>query len=110
MTPVQCPSCQSNNLDGVPMDNGQIMVVCGDCGEEWPRGEPKRVYKGLDTYADLQRSFPRPDDVSSERRGRANELKAKYLIDNPAPKPEVAAYWAKYSRIFSPDGLQTAAP
>src|SRR4051812_40103394 len=108
---IECPNCgEDADLSGVPMDNGQIATVCGACGEEWAHGEPKRVYKTVRTFEDLRRTFPSPDDVSGERRQRTDDLKAKFLADHPVPRPEVAEFWAKYSRLFSREGLPTAPP
>jgi hypothetical protein len=37
-------------------------------------------------------------------------LKERFLVERPAPRPDVAVYWAKYQQIFSRSGLEVADP
>lgn len=108
MPVVECPTCGSEDLQGIKLDNDQIEITCHDCGELWRRGEAKRVYRTMRTYEDLRAHFPSTGDVTDAARERADGLKDEFLRDHPAARPEVAVYWDKYQGLFSAEGLQSA--
>ncbi|MFJ9719455.1 hypothetical protein ACIRPQ_26585 [Streptomyces sp. NPDC101213] len=112
MAVVMCPLCSDDEdveMVGV-LDDGHRLVR-HRCGFEWkhrvavtPRGNSPR------SFSDLKARFPKPEDVEPRWRERAARLKERYLATRPGFDPEVAAYWAKYRQIFSPEGLRTSDP
>ncbi len=107
---ISCPSCGSADLDGEALDDGRISTTCAACGNQWLRGEAKRVYQSVKTIHDVRRQFPSPDDVRPEVRARVEDLKQRFLVERPEPRTEVLAFWAKYAEIFSKHGLGQADP
>ncbi|MEV0740547.1 hypothetical protein AB0I51_32505 [Streptomyces sp. NPDC050549] len=109
MSLAMCPLCsEDEDIEVVrSLDDGR-RVVRHRCGYEWEHGEPASPQKRLShSFDDLKTRFPKPEDVEGERPKRATRLKAQFLATRPGFEPEVATYWAKYQKIFSPDGLRT---
>lgn len=106
---VMCPLCSDDeDIEVVrTLDDGR-RVVKHRCGYEWQHGEPAAPKK-MPSYSfnDLRARFPKAEDVEPKWLERAARLKAQYLATKPDFDPAVAAYWAKYQKIFSPDGLRT---
>ncbi|MFJ5075206.1 hypothetical protein ACIP8Z_11465 [Streptomyces sp. NPDC088553] len=69
---------------------------------------PQRI--PLRSFGELKSLFPKAEDVDPDQMERVTRLKEQYLAARPNFDPDVAAYWAKYQRIFSPDGLWTCDP
>lgn len=67
---------------------------------------PKSTFSLDDTKA----IFEQRGAVDPDRRSWVEKLKAEFLRKNPEPQPDVAAYWAKYQRVFSPEGLHSCDP
>ncbi|WP_329530961.1 hypothetical protein OG568_08610 [Streptomyces sp. NBC_01450] len=109
---VMCPLCSDDeDIEVVrTLDDGR-RVVKHRCGYEWQHGEPAAPKK-MPSYSfnDLRARFPKAEDVEPKWLERAARLKAQYLATKPDFDPAVAAYWAKYQKIFSPDGLRTYPP
>lgn len=109
---AMCPLCSDDeDIELVrTLDDGR-RVVKHRCGYQWEHGEPTAPKKKPSySFDGLKARFPKPEDVEPEWLGRAAQLKAQYLATKPGFDPEVAAYWAKYQKIFSPDGLRTCDP
>jgi len=107
-----CPLCSDDeDIEVVrSLDDGR-RVVKHRCGYEWEHGETASPQKRPSySFDDLKTRFPKPEDVEHERLDRATRLKEQYLATKPDLEPEVAVYWAKYQKIFSPQGLQTCDP
>lgn len=107
---ISCPACESDELRGKALEDGRIRTTCSDCGHTWDRGEPRRQPAGPRSTADLRHAFRERFGVSPATRARVDDLKAQFLADRPAPRPEVAVFWAKYQRVFSHEGLEHADP
>jgi hypothetical protein len=111
MPTVVCPSCGGDDVDLVErLDDGRRRVVCLDCQHEWVRGDAVRVYKSVNTVADLRRHFPGPGDVPEDARQRGMALKRRFLAEHPLHDPSVGPFWAYYQQVFSRDGLMDAPP
>lgn len=111
---LACRECGSDDVDLLDvLPDGRRRVCCVECGSSWVRGTavaPKKP-KPLPTFDELKRTFPSTEDVSPERLAHGNALKQRYLAEvSPEPDPAVAPFWAKYQRIFSAEGLPSAAP
>ncbi|WP_318657816.1 hypothetical protein [Cellulosimicrobium composti] len=108
-----CSTCGSDDVDLLDvLSDGRRRVSCVECGHTWVRGTastPTRP-RPLPTFDELRTTFPSPEDVAPERVEHARRLKVTYLAGSPTPDPAVAPFWAKYQRIFSAEGLPTAAP
>ncbi|MFC8256904.1 hypothetical protein ACFUNF_04415 [Streptomyces sp. NPDC057291] len=111
MVLAMCPLCSDDeDIDVVrTLDDGR-RVVKHRCGYEWEHGEPAALKKPSHSFNDLKARFPKPEDVEPTWLERAARLKEQYLATKPGFDSEVAAYWAKYQKIFSPDGLRTCDP
>ncbi|MEV0495795.1 hypothetical protein [Streptomyces atratus] len=111
MVLAMCPLCSNDeDIDVVrTLDDGR-RVVKHRCGYEWEHGEPAAPKKPSHSLDDLKTRFPKPEDVEPTWLERAARLKEQYLATKPGFDSEVAAYWAKYQKIFSPDGLRTCDP
>lgn len=106
------PTCHTDEFVRLveTLTGSQRRVGCSQCGHEWLRGEPEAPKAKQPTLAEVHKTFPSAADVDPVRLARASALKAKFLAREPEPDPDVAPYWAKYQRIFSAEGLPTAAP
>ncbi|WP_225859568.1 hypothetical protein [Streptomyces albicerus] len=92
------------------LDDGR-RVVKHRCGYEWEHRQPTPPTKRPSySFSDLKARFPKAKDVEPQWLERAARLKSQYLATKPDFDPHVAAYWAKYQRIFSPNGLGTCDP
>lgn len=106
---LSCPSCGTDeHVSATFLTGTQRQLRCVRCDTEWLYGEPAPQKVPLPSLEDIRRRFPSPDDVDPQRLARANELKAEFLRRAPEPEPNVAPYWERYQRIFSPDGLRVA--
>lgn len=106
-----CEQCQSDDIDLIArLDDGRVKVACLACGNEWLRGSAKTAPRPVDTFAEARRRFPGPENVDPERLARVERLKQSFLTRRPEPDPEVTAYWHRYQRVFSRDGLQSCDP
>ncbi|MGW1782640.1 hypothetical protein ACWCQQ_26410 [Streptomyces sp. NPDC002143] len=112
MALAMCPLCSDDeDVELVRALEGGRRTVRHRCGYEWDHGEPTPPQKKASySFDDLKARFPKPEDVEPEVLERVTRLKARYLAAKPGFDPRVAAYWAKYQEIFSPDGLQTCDP
>ena len=110
MALIACPKCNSENIDGVPQPDSQLLIHCSDCGHEWLRGEARRDpgRPAVRTIDSLHASFPTAADVRPDVRERVALLASEFLLDRPEPDPEVAGYRARYQELFSREGLSTA--
>ncbi|MGW7026072.1 hypothetical protein ACWGFX_02560 [Streptomyces xanthophaeus] len=111
MAVPMCPLCSDDeDVEARTLDGGRRMVR-HRCGYEWEHREAAPVQKNPPrAFGDLKARFPKPEDVDPARRERVDRLKEQYLAVRPGSAPEVAAYWAKYRRVFSPEGLRTGSP
>jgi hypothetical protein len=108
---IVCPSCGSAALDLVEvLPDERRRIRCSACGNEWLRGDPKRVYKTTSTIDDLRRRFPAPADVRPENIQRAEALKAQFLQARPEGRWSTSAFRERYQRLFSKAGLAAAIP
>ncbi|MEU1182345.1 hypothetical protein ABZ464_32840 [Streptomyces sp. NPDC005820] len=112
MTAAMCPLCSDDeDIEVVRALDGGRRTVKHRCGYEWEHREPAPPGKNpTHTFDALKSRFPKPEDVDPRRLERAARLKAQYLTNRPDFDPEVAAYWARYQKIFSPEGLRTSDP
>lgn len=109
MALAMCPLCvDDEDMDLVrTLDDGRRLVR-HRCGYEWEHGQPPAPKKApVHSFDDLKARFPGPEEVDPRWLDRANELKGEYLAREPGFDPQVAAYWAKYQQVFSPEGLAT---
>ncbi|MFC8521093.1 hypothetical protein [Streptomyces sp. NPDC057257] len=109
---AMCPLCSEDEDIDVAgtLDDGR-RVVRHRCGYEWAHGEPNALRREpACSFTDLKARFPKPADVEPAWQERAARLKEEYLATKPGFDPEVAAYWARYQKIFSPDGLPVCDP
>ncbi|MFC9595411.1 hypothetical protein ACFTUC_37140 [Streptomyces sp. NPDC056944] len=112
MALAMCPLCSDDeDVEAVrPLDGGGRLVK-HRCGFEWEHREPVVPQKNpLRSFGELKSRFPKAEDVDPEQVERVTRLKDQYLAGKPDLDPAVADYWAKYQRIFSPDGLWTCDP
>lgn len=108
---LTCERCQSDDIDLVErLADGRFRVACQACGHTWTRGAAKAAPRPVDTFAQAKKRFPGPEQVDPARMVRVDMLKREFLTTKPEPRPEVAAYWARYQRIFSRDGLERCDP
>ncbi|MGW1818507.1 hypothetical protein ACWCQM_33685 [Streptomyces sp. NPDC002125] len=91
--------------------DGGGRLVKHRCGFSWEHKAPVVSEPNpARSLGDLKSRFPKAEDVDPEQLERVARLKERYLADKPELDPGVAAYWAKYQRIFSADGLWTCDP
>lgn len=109
---LDCPTCATDDHVRLveTLTGSQRRLRCTQCGHEWLRGEPEAPKAKLPTIAELRKTFPTTADVDPVLLSRASHLKKEFLAREPEPEVNVAPYWAKYQRIFSAEGLPTAAP
>ncbi|WP_257138258.1 hypothetical protein [Streptomyces sp. wa1071] len=107
-----CPLCSDDeDIEVIRTLDGGRRLVKHRCGYEWEHKEPTVPRRNpLRTFDDLKARFPKPEDVDPEQLERVARLKEQYLAVQPDFAPDVAAYWSKYQRIFSPDGLWACDP
>ncbi|MGH1554119.1 hypothetical protein ACRAWF_25790 [Streptomyces sp. L7] len=109
---AMCPLCsEDEDIELVRnLEDGRRLVK-HRCGYTWEHGAPADPKKQPSrSFHDLKARFPTAEDVEPETLERADRLKAQYLTTRPGFDPEVAAYWKKYQRIFSREGLHTCDP
>ena len=111
---AMCPVCvDDDDIDLVRVLDDGRKLVRHRCGYEWEHGQPAATTatntRAL-SFNELKGRFPKPEDVDPRWMTRANGLKAAYLAAHPDFDPGVADYWAKYQRIFSPEGLWACDP
>jgi hypothetical protein len=106
---VTCPNCgSSDDLEGLgPTEDGRLRVRCSACENVWNRGEPKRVYKKVDTIVEIKNIFPSPADVDADTLARAEDLKRRFLATHATWSgwPPSDSFRAKYRRLFSREGV-----
>ncbi|MFE2021769.1 hypothetical protein ACFW9O_27370 [Streptomyces sp. NPDC059499] len=107
-----CPLCSDDeDIEAVRPLDGEGRLVRHRCGFEWEHREPVIPTRNtVRSFGDLKSRFPKAEDVDPEQLERVTRLKERYLAVKPDLDPDVADYWAKYQRIFSPDGLWTCDP
>jgi hypothetical protein len=112
MALIACPKCTSENIDGIPQPDSRLLIHCSDCGHEWLRGEARRDpgRPAVRTIDSLHAAFPTAADVRPDVRERVAVLQSEFLLDPPAPDPEVDDYRARYQEMFSREGLPSAPP
>ena len=112
MALIDCPKCKSEDINGTPQADSRLLIHCNNCGHEWLRGEARRdpSRPAVRTIDSLHAAFPTAADVRPDVRERVEMLKSEFLLDHPAPDPEVAPYRAKYQELFSREGLPSASP
>ncbi|MGQ4364086.1 hypothetical protein [Streptomyces sp. SAS_272] len=112
MALAMCPLCSDDeDVELVRGLEGGRRLVRHRCGFEWehgalaePRKQPPR------SFVDLKARFPKAEDVEPGVLERVDRLKTRYLASRPGFDPDVAAYWEKYRRIFSREGLYACDP
>jgi len=109
---AMCPMCtEDEDIELVRVLDDGRRLVRHRCGCEWKHGEPTAPKKKPSySFNDLKARFPKPEDVEPRWMERAVQLKEQYLATKPGFDPEVAAYWAKYQEVFSPEGIRTCDP
>ncbi|MFP5371565.1 MAG: hypothetical protein ACLGI3_12575 [Actinomycetes bacterium] len=112
MALIACPKCSSEDINGTPQADSRLLIHCNDCGTEWLRGEARRDpgRPAVQTIDSLRAEFPTAAAVRHEIRERVALLESEFLLDRPEPDPEVADFRARYSELFSREGLPTAQP
>jgi hypothetical protein len=112
MALIACPNCNSEDINGTPQADSRLLIHCNDCGHEWLRGEARRDpgRPAVRTIDSLHAEFPTAAAVRPDVRDRVAMLQSEFLLDRPAPDPEVAEYRARYQELFSRDGLPSASP
>ncbi len=110
MALIACPTCNSENIDGIPQPDSRLLIHCSDCGHEWLRGEARRDpgRPAVRTIDSLHAAFPTAADVRPDVRERVAVLQAEFGLDQPEPDPEVDDYRARYQEMFSREGLPSA--
>lgn len=115
MALVMCPLCSDDeDIEVVRSLEGGGRVVRHRCGYEWEHVAPaapkrERASRSL-SFDELAARFPKAEDVEPGRLEHVARLKERYLAVRPDFDPRVAAYWAEYREIFSPDGLRACDP
>ena len=109
---LDCPVCGTDDHVSLVevLPDSRRKLRCSPCGEEWTRGTAAFQAPAPPTLAAIKARFPKPGDVEPTCLARAQELKREFLIAVPVPEPAVAVYWDYYQRVFSGDGLPSAAP
>ncbi|MCW2698903.1 MAG: uncharacterized protein JWQ45_438 [Blastococcus sp.] len=112
MALIACPKCKSEDINGTPQVDSRLLIHCNSCGHEWLRGEARRdpSRPAVRTIDSLHAAFPTAADVRPDVRERVEMLKSEFLLDHPAPDPEVEPYRARYQELFSREGLPSASP
>lgn len=107
-----CEQCRSDDIDLVErLPDGRLKVVCLKCGSTWDHGAATVVPQPrLDTFAEVKRRFPGPDQVAPDRLAVVERLKQEFLRRHPIEDPAVAPYWRRYQEVFSRDGLWDCNP
>jgi hypothetical protein len=111
--PVICPTCSSDDLDGVLQPDGTRALRCVTCGHEWSRERTEAARRSYTPPPDidaLQGQFPRASDVRPEALERVARLREEFLARQPGVDEETVAYRARYQFLFSEEGLPTAPP
>jgi hypothetical protein len=110
MALIACPKCNSEDINGTPQADSRLLIHCNQCGTEWLRGEARRDpgRPAVQTIDSLHAEFPTVAAVRHEIRERVAILQSEFLLNRPAPDPEVADYRARYQELFSREGLSTA--
>lgn len=70
----------------------------------------KRGGRPVRTLAEARAALPRAEQVWPARVADLADLKARYLLVQPEPSPEVHEYAARNRAMFSPEGLAQATP
>lgn len=112
MALAMCPMCvDDEDIELIETLEDGRKLVRHRCGYEWQHGEPTVApKKAALSFDEVKARFPTPADVDPGWFDRATRLKNEYLAEQPDVDPAAAAYWAKYQRIFSPEGLATCDP
>ncbi|MEZ0095513.1 hypothetical protein [Streptacidiphilus sp. EB129] len=112
MAMAMCPICSDDeDVEVVRVLDSGRRLVRHRCGQQWEHGEPvdpKRA--SAQSFDSLRARFPRAEDVHPERLDRVARLKAQYLTTRPGFDPAVAAYWERYQKVFSREGLWACNP
>ncbi|WP_216699421.1 DUF7662 domain-containing protein [Actinotalea ferrariae] len=108
---VTCPECDSDDLDLIEKAaDDRRHIRCNTCDHDWWRGEAKPTPPPVKTIADHRADFHATHVPTPRRSAAVDALKAQFLTAHPEPDDDVAAYWARYQRIFSADVLPTCDP
>jgi hypothetical protein len=112
MALIACPTCNSEDINGVAQPDSRLLIHCNDCGHEWLRGEARRdpSRPAVQTFESLHASFPTPAAVRPDVRERVDLLKANFLLEHREPDAEAEKFRARYQELFSKDGLPSAPP
>lgn len=112
MVLAMCPLCSDDeDIEAVRQLDGGGRLVRHRCGYEWEHKEPVIPARNtLRPFGELNSLFPKAGEAGPEQVKRVARLKERYLAVRPDLDPQVADYWAKYQRIFSPGGLWTCDP
>jgi hypothetical protein len=112
MALIACPTCNSEDINGIAQPDSRLLIHCNACGHEWLRGEARRdpARPAVQTAESLQATFPTPADVRPDVRERVMLLTSEFLMERPEPDPAVEAYRVRYAELFTRDGLRTATP
>lgn len=111
---VLCPSCDSADVDvREKQPDGSMGLICETCGHAWTKhaaqgAAPTTV--GRSPMEVAKAKFPTPAMVDSGRAKRVDALKMEFLKQRPAQDADVAAYWYRYQRVFSAEGLWECDP
>jgi hypothetical protein len=106
-----CPDCGSYDLDlRELLEDTRRHLICLECGHDWLHGEAVVKPEPFNSFRHARERFPTTDAVAAGTRSRAEELKDKFLSNQPVPSEAVAPYWAKYQQVFSAEGLPRCNP
>lgn len=114
MALVMCPSCDSADVDvREKHPDGSMGLICEACGDVWTRPAVQAATPTVVGKTPLEvakAKFPTPAMVDSGRVQRVKALRREFLRQRPAQDTDVAAYWDKYQRVFSAEGLWKCNP
>lgn len=111
---VMCPNCESTDVDvRAKHADGSMDLICEECGNAWSRAAVQAAAPSAVGKTPLEvakAKFPTPAMVDSGRAQQVEALKVEFLGQRPAQDPDVTAYWDKYQRVFSAEGLWECNP
>jgi len=91
-----CPSCEA--------------AIAAYLAAPPPPPPPQRGGRRVRTLNEARSAFPKAEHVPVDTVALLAALKARYLLMQPEPSPEVHEYAARNRAMFSPEGLAAATP
>src|SRR4051794_28948889 len=101
MALIACPTCNSEDINGIAQPDSRLLIHCNACGTEWLRGEARRdpSRPAVQTFETLHGSFPTATAVRPDVRERVDALKAEFLLDRREPDAEAEKFRDRYQEL-----------